>query len=257
MRILATFAVVMALGGPLAARPVGNVAETPYARLADTVLSAKVIATAAVRDAERIGKPVNGRVRALITADLVEVITAPGELPARVEFLWDGPADARGRPAVAKGAAVLLMAEPVDGQPGQLRLAGPDALQTADAEGAVRAVLADARRPGMAGLRVAGVRDALFSAGTVAGESESQFFLENTGAPLTLVVTRATGAQVQVRLATGELIDDSAAPVQPRTLLWRALACGLPRALPARLAGDAALARDYAAALGSLGDCGR
>jgi len=38
--------------------------------------------------------------------------------------------------------------------------------------------------------------------------------------------------------------------------LWRALACGLPPALPKRLAGDAALAADYALALERLGPCG-
>jgi hypothetical protein len=64
-------------------------------------------------------------------------------------------------------------------------------LQPAAAEAGVRAILAEARLPGRAALRVTGVRDALFSAGTVAGESESQFFLENTGEPLTVVVSRA------------------------------------------------------------------
>lgn len=250
---------------PAAARPVGEVAETPYTRLADTVLAARVIATGTVRDVKRIGGRAAadvpaGRVRALVTVDLAQVIAAPGTLPGRAEFLWDGAPDARGRPALAKGAGVLLLADApaaASGNVAQLRLLGRDALQTPDAEAAVRAVLADARVPGRAALRVTGVRDALFSAGTVAGESESQFFLLNSGDPLTLVVTRAAGARPRVRLATGELIDESAAEVRPATLLWRALACGLPRALPARLATDADLARDYATVLASLGACGR
>jgi hypothetical protein len=50
---------------------------------------------------------------------------------------------------------------------------------------------------------------------------------------------------------------DRAAAVEPRTLTWRALACGLPAELPPSLAADAALRADYAFARESIGPCGR
>jgi hypothetical protein len=74
---------------------------------------------------------------------------------------------------------------------------------------------------------------------------------------LTLVVLRRAGATPALRLATGDLIDDSAAPIAPHTLVWRALACGLPAALPARLATDDALVADWQFVLADLGPCGR
>jgi hypothetical protein len=62
-------------------------------------------------------------------------------------------------------------------------------------------------------------------------------------------------------VALSELVDNSAAPPKPDSLLWYRLACGLPRQLPdsavAGLAeGDAKAARDdYQLVLTGLGPC--
>ena len=64
-------------------------------------------------------------------------------------------------------------------------------------------------------------------------------------------------------MALSELVDDSAAPPKPDSLLWYRLACGLPQALPddavAGLAEpDAKNARDdYQVVLTGLGPCKR
>jgi hypothetical protein len=62
-------------------------------------------------------------------------------------------------------------------------------------------------------------------------------------------------------VALTELVDDSAAPPKPETLLWYRLACGLPEKLPdTAVAGqsdtDADAARaDYQVVLNGLGPC--
>jgi hypothetical protein len=61
-----------------------------------------------------------------------------------------------------------------------------------------------------------------------------------------------------VFVSRGEIIDESAARVQPDTLLWYRLACFLPARLPVAAGGDdRALAADWQAALASLGPCAR
>lgn len=202
-----------------------------------------------------------GQVRALVEADLVAALASPDLVSAKVEWLWQGTPDARGRPPIVRGQPLLLFARPVAGSSSQLQLVNalgqrPDDPATVDI---VRAVLSEARRDAsVAQLRITGVSDGFNVAGGVEGESESQFFLTTAaGKPMTLVLLRRPGAEPQLRVSTGELIDDSAVEVRPQTLLWRAFACGLPAALPARLAENAALARDWEAVRSSLGACGR
>lgn len=204
-----------------------------------------------------------GEIRALIEARLNAVLKAPAILPARGEWLWQGAPDAKGRPPFAKQAAVIAFADPVSGSTNpevqQYRLTKPQAMQpwSADAEATIRAILAEAAKPDSRGLMVTQVSDGFHSVGTVDGQSESQFFLATeSGRPMTLLVERTPGAAPVVKLATGEVID-GAGPVKPQTLRWRALACGLPAALPERLAEIQGLQADYAAARQQLGPCGR
>ena len=96
----------------------------------------------------------------------------------------------------------------------------------------------------------------------MAGEAESQFFLTTAdGKGVTLVVTTRPGEAKRVTVASGDVIDESAAPVRRDTLLWYRLACTLPAVLPpavaARPGGGPALTADYAAARVSLGPCDR
>jgi len=204
-----------------------------------------------------------GEIRALVEARLTAALKAPGLLPAKAEWLWQGAPDAKGRAPFAPADALLVFAQPVAGSTNpevqQLRLSRPHAAQpwTPEADRIVRAVLSEAAQTGNAGLMVTGVTDGFHSAGTIAGQSESQFFLATqSGQPATLVVQRAPDMPPQITVATGDVIDRAAA-IAPQTLRWRALACGLPLALPEPLANSPDLAADYAAALASLGPCGR
>lgn len=235
---------------------------------ADLALASPVVLSVVTSDIDRLSKRdapdvPPGQVRAIVRADLTAAIRAPGVLPAEAAWRWQGPADARGRAPIPKGARYLLFAEPLTGgsdpavQP--LKLTGSAAMQpwSAEAEATVRAVLTEAMGGKARAMLVTGVRDGFRTAGDVPGASESQFFLDaSDGRPLTLVVTREAGAQPRVTAATGELVD-RAQPIRPRTLLWRGLACGMPDALPDALAADAELAADYALARAAIGACGR
>jgi len=236
--------------------------------LADLALSSPVVLAATVHKADRLGRrdapdvPA-GEVRALVRADLSAALKAPSLLPASAAWLWQGPSDARGRVPFGKAAPVLVFAAPLTGggdpQVQPLRLVSPHGQQpwTPGTEAIVRAILSEAIRPGADGLMVAGVNDGFRTTGDIAGVSESQFFLATEGGrPMTLVVRRAPDASATVLVATDELVD-RAAPVQPFTLVWRGLACGLPVSLPLRLAENPDLAADYALARESIGPCGR
>lgn len=259
LRFPALLPVLAGLGGPAQA-------ALSWTDLADLALAAPVVLSAEVRSIDRLGPRSApdvppGEVRALVEAGLTSVLKAPAVLPAGAAWLWQGEADRRGRPPFAKQAPVLLFARPLAGGADPavqaLALVAPHAQQpwSAETDAAVRAILRQAQT-GSVGL-VTAVVDAAHSAGEVDGASESQMFLSTeAGRPLTLIVRRAAGAPPLLLAATGELVS-TAGPVERRTLLWRALACGLPEALPPALAADPALERDYRFARQSLGACGR
>lgn len=256
-----------AQGRPVPAAP--QVGPAPaWTDWADLALASPVVLSVAINDVDRLSArdapdvPA-GEVRAVVRAGLQAAIRAPGVLPAEAAWRWQGPADARGRAPIPKGARYLVFGAPLSGggdpavQP--LKLTGSAAMQpwSAEAEGIVRDVLKQALGRGARAMLVTGVRDGFRSEGDVPGASESQFFLEaSDGLPLALVVTRSPGAEPAVRVATGDLVD-RAQPVEPRTLLWRGLACGMPDELPRALADNPGLRDDYALARERIGLCGR
>lgn len=242
--------------------------DAGWTDLADLALASTVVLVVDLADIDRLGRreapdvPA-GQVRVLVKGKLRAALKAPSVLPGAAAWLWQGPADARGRPPFAKSEPVLLFAAPLPAgnDPGTqpLKLVSPGAQQpwSQEREAIVRDLLKAALAPGADGLMVTGINDAFLTLGQVAGSSESQFFLATAGGrPMTLLVRRSPGSQPQVRVATGDLVDRAAA-VEPRTLTWRALACGLPAELPPSLAADAALRADYAFARESIGPCGR
>ena len=246
-----------------------TVAESlSWTDLADLALASPVVLSAVVSRVDRVGRRdapdvPQGHVRALVRADLSAALKAPALLPASAAWFWQGPAGQRGRPPFAKSAPVLVFAAPLAGggdpetQPMRLTTAHGQQPWSAGAEAAVRDILSQALQPGADGLMVTGVNDGFRTIGAIPGMSESQFFLATQGGrPLTMVVRRAPAAEPVIAVATGDLVD-RAAPVQPRTLVWRGLACGLPDRLPVRLADNADLSEDYALARQSIGPCGR
>jgi hypothetical protein len=234
-----------------------------YADLADLTLAAPVLVRATITKATRVAEKNSpglapGRARLLVTAQVNAALLAPGALPASLTWLWDAPLDARGKAPKAKGMAVIAWTGPVQAD-GSTRLISARAqqLHTPELEARVRAIATAAVKGDVPAFT--GVSNGFRAEGTVPGESESQFFLttkDNSSA--TLIVQSRPGEARRVFVSRGEIIDESAARVQPESLLWYRLACFLPGRLPASAGGDdRALAADWQAALASLGHCAR
>lgn len=159
---------------------------------ADLVVASPVILAATIEDVSRLGRKEApdvpaGDVRALVEAKLTAALRSPSVLPAAAAWLWQGPADAKGRPPFRKPEQLLVFGSPMRGgsdagvQP--LRLSAPHAQQpwSAASEATVRAILVEALRPESQGLMVTAVKDAFRSEGDIPDYSESQFFLATEG----------------------------------------------------------------------------
>lgn len=241
-----------------------------YADIADLVLSAPVIADATVRSTAKI-KPAEapnlapGFVRLYVEVDVTALIRGADGLPPRIGYLLDVAPDSAGRVPKFKKARVLIFARPVPGAVNQVQLVAPDAQLdwTPTADGRARKIAKDALA-GDAPPVITGIGNAFHVAGALPGEGETQIFLTTADQrPVSLSVLRRPGEQPRWAVALSEIVDESAAPPAPETLLWYRMACALPPALPDRSTGsleaaDATIAReDYAYVLAALGPCGR
>ena len=237
-----------------------------YVELADMALAAPRAIAANVVEAIPIKGPAaagvpQGKTRFYVQADVTALISGSG-VPARISYLVDLPDDSRGKHLKLKGVPVLLLASS-GGTAGELQLVGPRAQvpRTPENEATLRAILTAAVAPD-APPAITGVTRAFHVAGSLPGESETQIFLR-TGdkRPISLSVLRRPHEDPRWAVALSELVDDSAAPPKPDTLLWYRLACGLPRQLPeaaiaSLTADDADAARaDYQLVLAGLGPC--
>jgi hypothetical protein len=246
-------------------------AAPTYADLADLALAAPVAAQVRIAGAvalkdERAPGLRPGMARLYVTADLVSLIRAPQSLPTRLTYLVDLPRGPRGKaPKLRKGTEFLLLAAPVAGRPGELRLVAPDAqiAFTAERAAQLRSIVREASAASPPP-RIAGIGRAFHVPGAIRGESETQIFLQTgNGTPVSLSVLRRPGETPIWAVALGEIVDEAAAAPGPGTLLWYRLACGLPRALPrqslAEADGDgtAAIEADYRLVLDRLGPCMR
>ncbi|QXQ04903.1 hypothetical protein KX816_11395 [Sphingosinicellaceae bacterium] len=266
LRALAAAVALIAASPSVAANATIPVIVGPiltYADLAELTLASPVIVRANVMKTERLsGENAPGlaadRARLLVHARVAAAILAPDAVPAELDYLLETPLDAKGKPPKLKDAAVLLFLRPGE-RPGQFALTSARA-QLADAPdtvATVRSVLAEARTDLP---RVTGITSAFRVPGSVPGEAESQFFVSTADArPISLVVLSRQGQERTLQLALGDVIDEAAAGVKPRTLLWYRLACFLPQTLPAKVGADdrAGLDDDYAFALAKIGRCER
>ncbi|WP_240320680.1 hypothetical protein [Sphingomonas crusticola] len=237
-----------------------------YVELANMALAARVVIAADIAEAIPLKADAAAGVapdvtRYYVQAD-VRALIGGSAVPARVTYLVDLPNDARGKRLKLKGVPVLLFAT-TGATPGELRLVGPRAQvpRTPDNEARLRAILTEAVRSD-APPAITGITRAFHVAGSLPGEGETQIFLR-TGdrRPISLSILRRPHEQPRWAVALSELVDDSAAPPRPDSLLWYRLACGLPRTLPDSALGtmgaeDAAIAReDYQVVLKGLGPC--
>jgi hypothetical protein len=253
-----------------AAAPHSAAPVATYADLADLADSARLVLRAEVRKVALV-EPARARnVRAGWGRFYVEARTRAllsGNRPVgeALRYLVDLPLDARGKPPRIKKQQVLLFASGARGPAGDLQLAAPDAqiAWTVEAETRLRAILAALAAPD-APHKVIGVREAIYVPGNLAGEGETQFFLDTADqSAASITVQHKPGASPAWGVSFSELAAAVGSPPQRDTLAWYRLACFLPNALPrganlSQSAADRAQAEsDYRMVLGELGPCPR
>lgn len=249
-----------------------NVPAAPmpsYADLADLALAAPLAAHIRVNDADALSAreapnvPAGYR-RFLIEATVAALIRGPEGTSQRISYLVDLPNDRSGRSArVRRRDEFLIFATIVPNRPGEVRLAAPDSqipfspMLAEQLRGILREATSSESPP-----RITGIGRAFHVPGSLAGESETQIFLQTEdGRPISLNVLRRPGERPRWSVALSEIVDDAAAPPEPETLLWYRLACTLPPALPRQSLSEAsgnearAIQADYRLVLERLGPC--
>ncbi|MDB5672388.1 MAG: hypothetical protein JWO25_3347 [Alphaproteobacteria bacterium] len=266
---LAACCAILAVSIPAESQPA--VSASTYADLADLALAAPVTAQVRLTSSVEVKKEQAatvppGYARFYVEADIVALIHSSESLPSHVDYLVDLPRDSRGKaPKLRKGNEYLLFAAPVRGRPDSLQLVARDAqLPWSPGQAAqVRAILTEStgREPPP---RITGIGRAFHVPGSIPGEGETQIFLQTAERrPVSLSVLRRPGEQPRWAVALSEIVDESAAPPNPGSLLWYRLACSLPPTLPAQSLADsdsenaAAAAADYRFVLEQLGACAR
>ena len=257
-------------GSALAQQSAGVLPAPTYADLVDLAGESKLVVKAKIRkqsalSPERSPFLRSGYVRLYIEADTEALITGSASIGESLRYLADVPIEANGKPPKLTKQEVLLFALPVAGSPSDLQLVTNEA-QFADSpslEMQLRTILGELVAPD-APPKITGLRDAFSVAGNLAGESETQIFLEtDSGAPVSLNVIRRPGMAPEWGVSWTDLVDESARPPKRDTLAWYRLACFLPLTLPeeSNLAppGESKqrAAQDYALVIDQLGTCPR
>ena len=242
-----------------------------YAELVELASAADVVMRVSVEDQATV-KPERapglqaGMARLYLETATEAVLGAPRQVRESNAFLVDMPLTSRGKAPKLKDMRYLIFANFVDSRPGELQLARPGAMMMADAalEQRTAAVLRQLAEAQGIGPLPTGIRDVISVPGNLAGESETQMFVETgSGTPVSLSVIRRPGMAPEWGVSWSEIVDQSASSPQADTLDWYRLACFLPRELDrsAFLQDDPAsrsrAMEDYDFVLDSLGTCAR
>ncbi|MGH6782134.1 MAG: hypothetical protein ACREB5_08525, partial [Sphingomonadaceae bacterium] len=183
----------------------------------------------------------------------------------QVAWLADVPLDAANRPPKLKKSRLLVFVDAVADRPGEVRLAQPHGQMawSQELEGRARGVLRELIAAD-APPHITSVRNAFHVPGSLPGESETQIFLgTDDGRPVSLNILRRPGESPRWAVALGEMVDDSAAPPAPDSLLWYRLACTLPAEMPESSTADltpeqvSSARADYRVVIEELKSCTR
>lgn len=244
--------------------------DPTYADLVTFALDADLVAIVTVDDQiafseERAPNVPPARVRLYIESLTRNLLAAPGGTGESLVFVTETDRERDGDPPDWEDRDFVIFADLVRERPGFVQLVSSRAMFPSGPviEGRVRRVLrqlAEADVPPA----ITGVRDVISVPGNLAGESETQMFIETeSGAPVSLTVIRRPGMRPQWGVSLGEIVDMTARPPEPETIAWFRFACSLPRELP----GDAFLQTDresvsramddYDYVLRQLGPCER
>lgn len=266
----AAAALCAALPSALAAQDQAGLEQLSYADLVDLSDPAESVIRARIRkqaelEPERAPGVRPGYTRLYLEAETVSLITGRSAIGESLRYLVDVPLDQRGKAPKLKKREVLVFTRRSNGRPGEIALVGPHAqlFWTPELEARLRPVLAELAASD-APPAVTGVREALAVEGNLAGESETQLFLDTeSGSPVSVTVVRRPGMRPIWGVSWSEIVDQAARPPQRETLAWYRLACFLPGQLPggANLSSEprsqARAADDYRFVIEQLGPCPR
>lgn len=255
---------------PALAQPARTATAATYADIADLADSAGLVIHAQIRkmirlDEERARDVKPGTARFYMEADTKALLTGKAPLGESVAYLVDVPLDDRGRAPKLKKQHVLLFARGVPGRAGEIQLVSPNAqlLWNEETDARVRSIVKALLAPD-APAGVTGVRELLHVPGTLAGQGETQIFLNTEdGSAASLTVRHQPGSPPAWGASFSELVADVGRPPQPETLEWYRLACFLPANPPqnANISETFASRRqaeaDYRLVVEQLGECKR
>lgn len=250
--------------------PLETPGEVTYADVADLADSAGLVVQVQIAKMTRVEDDrapglTSGHGRFYIEAKTRALLTGKAPLGESVRYLVDLPLDAKGKAPKLKKQEVFLFARAVPGRPGELQLVWPTAQQlwTPAREARLRSILRAQVAPD-APAKVTGVRDMLFVPGTLAGQGETQIFLNtDDGSAASITVRHEQGQAPSWGVSFSELVADTSHPPAPETLEWYRLACFLPRTPPAGANVSGTFAEqqqalaDYRLVLSQLGPCTR
>ena len=253
---------------PAAELPPGQ--APTYADLVTMALAADTVAIVSVEEQiafppERAPDVTPAAVRLYVESLTRNLLSAPQAVGGQLNFVVDQRRDADGDAPDLEDRNFLLFGDLSRSQPGAIQLLSSDSMLPAgpQIEARVRQVLSQLAASD-APPAITGVRDVISVPGNLAGESETQMFVETeTGGPVSLTVIRRPGMAPQWGISLGELVDASARPPERESLAWFQFACFLPRELPADSflqrdrASQAQAREDYAFILAQLGTCER
>jgi len=202
--------------------------------------------------------------RAYIEAQGIDLLSGSGSVSASVRYLADIRLDSRRKMPNPKKQMVLLFARP-GADAGDIQLVSPDAQLpwSQPLEAQIRKIIADLAAPDSPP-HITGINMALYQPGDLAGEGETQIFLNTAkGTPAAIIIQHRPGQSSRWSASFSEVVDAANAPPAPGTLPWYRLACSLPEMLPAPVnlgetqeAKDQAVA-DYLLVRRDLGPCTR
>ncbi|WP_250893844.1 hypothetical protein [Croceibacterium selenioxidans] len=232
--------VTFAQSASTAPAPVPATADATYADIADLVQASGLVVLVNVKN-QAVVEPARaqglapGHARLYLQAQTEALLSGRAAVGESLVYLVDVPLLPNGKAPKLKKQRFIVFAQPVAGRPGELQLADSSAqlAATPAMEQKVRAVIAQFASPDVPP-KVTGIREAMSVAGNLAGESETQLFLDTaTGSPVSLSVVRRPGMQPEWGVSWSEIVDQSARAPQAETAEWYRLACFLPYRLPA------------------------
>ena len=134
------------------ANPPAPAIQYSYADIADLARLAPIVIDGTISKAQKLPPEQSagvksGRVRMLITLDLVSLIRGPQGSPARITYLADVPLTAKGKAPKLKKQRVIVFARAIPGKTDAVQLQTPNAQLTwsPDTDTQVRAILRELR----------------------------------------------------------------------------------------------------------------